>query len=373
MTDYAPNLEDFLQWEDNEEDVDPTSTSTTKEENDNEEVDLIGDDSNEQTDNEEATETQDDVETQVPDTNEEEVQEESEDSKSQVELVYDIMSKSGLLTLPEEFKFDGSVDKLAEALDITKQNMQLEMAQNLWDKLPDNFKVLLEYGLAGGTDLNKVTEVVEGQVDTSKLDVENEKDQRYIVETYLKKTTKFTQDKINKRINMLYESDMLEDEANDNLKELKAFQEEERKKLVQSEIDRKQLEKEELTKAYEVFTDITSKLDIAEPRKKQILQAVWDTAKYDGKNNTSLVEHIDNQIRNNPEHFAQLVNIYLDYDPKEGFKDVGKSNRKATTNAAKNLRNTLQDLLNGNNVVKAVSSSKKDGSGFDFEQFIKYS
>lgn len=372
MTDYVPNLEDFLQWEDADE---VTTEKDPFEGNGKEEVVLEDKESQEQPDsnNEEATETEDNVVTPEPNSEAEESSEDNVES-TQVDVVFDIMNKAGILELPEDFKFDGSVEKLVEALEITEQNRQLQMAQNLWEKLPEDFRAVLEYGLAGGTDLSVVQGVVNNQINLDKLNIEDEKDQKTIVKTYLEKTTKLTPEKINKRIKMLYDSDLLEDEANESLNELKAIQVEERKKLVQDELDRKALEQEELNKAYTVFTDIASKLDVPDKRKQDIVKAVWESSKsYDGKTPMSYVEHIDNQIRNNPEHFAQLVNIYLDYDPKVGFKEVGKSTRKATTAAAKNLRDTLQDILNGNNVVKAVSNPKKDSSGFDFEQFIKYS
>jgi hypothetical protein len=365
---YTPSLEDFLQWEDNDDTVVVEGADPTIEEN-NEDV------------TEEATETEDTVQEESTTTTEENTTEEqpsTEESEgeepSQISMVFDVMSKSGILNLPDDFKFDGSVEKLAEALELTEQNMQIKVAQNLWERLPENFRTLLEYGLSGGTDINSFKEVVNNQVDLSKVNLEKEEDQRAIVEAYLKKTTKLTQDKINKRVRVLYESDLLEDEASENLKELQAIQEEEKKNLVQQELERKKLEQEEIERAYTVFSDVTSKLDVNEERKKQIMKAVWETSnKYDGKNKISYVEHIDEQIRNNPEHFAQLVNIYLDYDPKVGFKNVGKGNKSAATAAAKNLRDTLQDLLNGNKVVQAVSNPTKGSSGFDFEQFIKYS
>jgi len=385
---YTPSLEDFLQFEDsgmdNEvtDDLNDPLDNNTGEANIEEEV---------QTEEDPITIEEEVIEeiveeagktTTTEETTEEEVEEESKEegeeettSPGQLETIYSIMDESGLLSLEEGFEFDGSIDKLIEAVNQTKENLEVQAAQTLWNRLPENFRTILEYGIAGGTDLEAVKEVVNNQIDLNRIDIENENHQRKIVETYLKKTTKFSDTKIKRRIQMLYDSDLLEEEASEVYPDLKVFQEEERLKVVEEESKQRQVEQKHLEEAYTTFTNIASDMPVSDTRKQQIVEAVWASAKYDGENESSYMEYVDDTIRNNPEHFAQLVNIYLDYDSRKGFNVTGKSSRKANTQAAKNLRNTLQDLLSGNASVIASSTLRDPGdtSGFDFEKFIKHS
>ncbi len=372
MSDYIPSLEDFLEFGDDEVNVDKGGNEVVTDD-----LQDPMDSHQESTTEEVTTEVAEDTtgdSSEAPETPEEE-NETSEEGKdvSQASVVYDIMAKSGILQLEEGFEFDGSVDKLAEALDMTKNNLKLEAVSAMWEMLPEDFKTILEYGLSGGTDINAVKDVINKQVNLSKLNIENEDHQKVLVEEYLKKTTQYSEDKIKQRIRKLYDSDLLEEEAVEALKELKTLQEKERADLAQREVDKKKAEQDEIKKAYNVVQQVVKeKLEVSENRKKQIVDAVFTTGKYDGKNETSYIDYVDDLIRNNPEHFAQLVNIYLDYDPAKGFKNIGNS-KKAESKAAVTLRDTLQDLLSGSTVVKAVASKTSSGnSDFDFESFIKF-
>jgi hypothetical protein len=392
---YVPSLEDFLKFEDTESDTDPTNDGddmgidpsetdvdvdpTIEEDNPVVEtpeiiVDEQGEEDTSDVDTGDSVEPEETLEEADSEEDDQE-EEQPETGNNQIDTVFNVMNQSGLLALNEGFEFDGSVDKLIDAVNQTKQNMEMQAAESLWSRLPEDFRSVLEYGLAGGTDLEVVKEVTNNQVNLNKINIENEDHQKQLVEAYLRKTTKFSDNKINKRIKVLHESDLLEDEATEAYNELKVIQEEEKQKLVQQEVERQRLEQQELEKAYHAFTGIAKDMDVSDTRKQQIVDAVWNVGKYDGENEMSYIEHVDDMVRNNPEHFAQLVNIYLDYDPNKGFKVTSKSSRKANTQAAKNLRNTLQDLLSGNAAVTATSATENSGnnSGFDFEKFIKHS
>lgn len=329
-----------------EEDINTSSTTEVEDSSDNEE-----DTSADVEDVTEEDASDDDIDPASTDT-----------SESPLEAYYNFLVEQDLLYLPEEFKFDGTPESFQKAVQASQENVELKGAQALWNRLPEDFQLVLEYGLNGGTDINKVRQIIDNQFNLSDANLEDVKTQKDLVRAHLSKTTRYSDKKIDKVINRLISVGELEEEAESALTELKDLQAEERKQLAERAAEETQQRQEQLKKSYEDFSQVVADLNgVSKKQKDQIIRSIWTTGQYGNHENISYFNYVDSQVKSNPQHLAQLAEMYLSYDPKKGFKsDV--VTRKAKTELNKNFRNSIDKLTKGKSKVKGGSSSKLKGN-----------
>lgn len=96
---------------------------------------------------------------------------------------YEFLKEYGVLSTPDDFEFDGTPEKLQQALDLTRESLKETTARSLWETLPEDFKPLLQYALAGGKSLDDYMEAY-AQPDYTTLDLSNPDNQRRVMYDY---------------------------------------------------------------------------------------------------------------------------------------------------------------------------------------------
>lgn len=381
---YVPSLDELIILDDfetdNFEELATTSPETTEDPADTEQEGIEGVDTEEEVTDDTELDTELETGKDEPSDDivepEEEVETEEDNSETnQIGTFYNFMKKSGALNVQEDFEFDGTLDGLLNAIEESTNNTKKSLVQEIWKSLPEDYQIVLEHGLNGGNDIKKVYDALSANsLGISDYDIENVNHQEEIMRKYLKRTTKYTDSKIESRIKMFRDSDILEQESESAWKELKEFEKADKAKLIEDQKKQERLERENIEKSYKVFQNVTNDMNVTDARKKQILDAVYGKGTYNGKKQ-SYFDYVDDLVFNNPEHYAQLVNLYLDYDPKKGFNLNKNKSRKAKTEAARNLRNELNDILNSAGIPTPSKKSGKEAldKSFDLEKFIKYS
>jgi hypothetical protein len=292
----------------------------------------------------------------------------------QLKKQYEFLETQGIIQgLPKDFEFDGTPEKFEEALSVSKSNLQIQAAREIWSSLPHDFQVAFEYALSGGTDIKQVQKFVGGSLNYDEFDLENREDQKYLLEQHLKKTTKLSDTKIARQIKYWQDTDTLEEEAELAINELKNLQEQEKQELLQQQAKQKELQEKQLVDNYTTFKNTVSELkDFPDKRKDEIVRSIWHPQKINGQEQTYF-NYIDKQVKSNPEHLAQLASFYLDYDPQKGFNMSKKSVTKTKSKIMKSFRDDLQQLLSGTNTVHKSSSTSQPGvESFDMEKFLQY-
>jgi hypothetical protein len=303
-----------------------------------------------------------------------EIKPEEDALKGALDTQFNLLKGLGALPgLPDDFVFDGTPEKFEEAIQVSNERLQESLLQQVWQALPENFRVVLEYGLNGGTDIDSVKALAKDQIDFNQFDLENLEDQKWLVENYLRKTTKYSDSRIKNQLKYLHEEGLLEEEAETAIQELYKIEQAKKAELFEAERSKQKQLEEQVVKQYESFVTSAAALELPQPRKEQIVQAYWNPIKIQGKNQTYF-NYLDGKIKSNPEHLAQLVDIYLTYDEAKGFGMSKKTQQKAQTTAAKDFRNKVVELLSGTSAVHKSSSANQPGvEDFDFKTFLKYS
>lgn len=270
--------------------------------------------------------------------------------------------------LPEEVDteeiqdFDDLLEKLQEQQLLASQ----ALVESYKNSLPDKIKQLVETWEEGAEEeaFNKVLATKKEQVKLEKLDEDSIKGnidtQKAILKTYLLKTTKLTEEKIDKHISRLESIEELEEEALTTAKELKDLlqneEQEIKEKVKQNQIKRAEQaikQKENLKSTISKTKAIIGDIQVTDGEKKEIENYLFNPVAKDQNGNP--IFYIQKLMLDNPEEMTVKLN-YLAVVTK-GFTDWSKITKKAETKAAKKIDTTF------NPPPKQISNKKQTGSG----------
>lgn len=271
-------------------------------------------------------------------------------------------------------EFDGTAEGLKEAM-----NKEIYSGIEAYKaSLPEDVKKIID-GYEVGVPLEKLLELNKEKLNVSTIKesdiINNEELQKEIVRKYFKKTTRFSDKKIEQNIERLSDIGELEAEALSNITELKALVEEDEAKAIeaakrQEEEYQEQLRKywEEFDKKLEAADEIIPGLKVTKTIKQKIITNLSTAVATDQNGNP--VNKIAYYRSKHPQEFELYLN-YL-FEVTNGFSDfsvLSKGGKKAAIaeleKAARNLdinktkrsvpRNTsdpdtitgIRDFLNG--------------------------
>lgn len=271
-------------------------------------------------------------------------------------------------------EFDGTAEGLKEAM-----NKEIHSGIEAYKaSLPEDVKKIID-GYEVGVPLEKLLELNKEKLNVSTIKesdiINNEELQKEIVRKYFKKTTRFSDKKIEQNIERLSDIGELEAEALSNITELKALVEEEEAKAIEDAKRREEEYQEQLRKYWEEFDkkleaadEIIPGLKVTKTIKQKIITNLSTAVATDQNGNP--VNKIAYYRSKHPQEFELYLN-YL-FEVTNGFSDfsvLSKGGKKAAIaeleKAARNLdinktkrsvpRNTsdpdtitgIRDFLNG--------------------------
>lgn len=277
-----------------------------------------------------------------PPIEDEHIDEDNEPDPENVKGYFDFMKSVGLIDVPDDFEFDGKTETLEKALETSKHVTKVKAVEELWDALPDDFKPLLEFGLAGGKSLKQYMDAY-APIDYDNIDLSNEETQKAVIRQYRKATFNHDDERIEKFIEKIDSKGGLEEEAEDALQELINLREEQKANLIRqaeaAEAQRKQAAQEQVA----LLSSIVDKVDyIEDARKARVKTFALTPVKIGNKVTTGLDRTLES-IFNNPEHFVQFADLLADYQESKGF-DYDRLKKKASTTANKSIKDLINSI-----------------------------
>lgn len=291
----------------------------------------------------------------------------SKNNSSQEELLKgwgEYFKENEILAEDDLEGFNGTPDSLIEAFKKREIRVGLEMVDDYKSQLPDMLKYLADNWEDGVplTDLlniksnqiryeNITDEKIEQSVDTQKA----------VYADYLRKTTKYSEAKIEKEVSRLVELDELKDESKDALKELKAIEAEaeeiikkETKKQREARIEANKKAIQTYEKTAKSIKEVIPGIKIDQKLQEEILRKTIDPVGVDGNgNNVSYIQSIRNE---DPYTFDIKLNYLMVLT--KGLTDFSKITNTITTKATKDLNKVLNTAApKGKNNIDA--SAKK--------------
>lgn len=289
-------------------------------------------------------------------TNEVEVDEEEDNKETKPEEVLnqwsDYFKENTILSENDLEDFDGTIEALTKAFEKREIRTGLEMVDDYKAQLPAELKFLAD-NWEEGVPLNELIDIRSNKIKYSlitedKLE-ESVDTQKATHKDYLKRTTRFSEAKIDKEIQRLIDLDELKDESKESLKELKVMDdqaEELLKKETKKQREARVEENAKQIKAYEKYVNSTKEvipgLKLEKKDQESILKKIIDPVGIDVYGNP--VSYLVNVRNADPQKFdtavTYLASITTD---KEGvpFNDWSKIIKTGETKATKNLENIL--------------------------------
>jgi hypothetical protein len=278
---------------------------------------------------------------------------------------FNFLKENDVILTDDDFEFTGSAEDIQTALHQTKVNLENKIKTEFWEALPDNLKPLLEYTLAGGSDIDEFLNYSK-PLDLNNVDISDPISQKLIVKEQWKLTSNFSDDKIEKLISRLEETGSLREAAEEALLEI-----EEDRKNKQAELlkQAKTKEQEEAQRIENHKKLIETELSTINEQRRQeriknfILSPIKNEQGFTSEFNLSLTN-----VLSNPKHLIQLADILADYNSNTGF-NFERLKKQFKSEAAKSFRDLLDSkLTTPKSGTPAPSKSNED---FDWDKWMQ--
>jgi len=292
-----------------------------------------------------------------------------EDKDDTASVFFDYLKSKNIVVTNENFEFDGSEEKLEEALLQTKDNVRLEVFESLMNRLPDNVQDVIKFSLqSGGRDLNDYMQFNQA-IDWDNLDTSREDVQRSIMEHYYRNVSNYDDYKIKRHIDRLEKAGDLAEEAINVIDELKDLEAQSKEDML-LHYQQQQAAMEEQNRVYRLaIQDSISKASYLEEARKQKIKNFLFNEKRTRDGSYTDYNLALNNISKSPDHMAQLADLLLDYNKDTGF-DFSRFTQKAKTAAVKNLRAQLDEIKSNAKVGMNANPSKTTKPDFDLASYL---
>ena len=243
-----------------------------------------------------------------------------------------------------ELDKDAKFEKLDDVVDLLSQVIE---ANSVPTYASDEVEEYDKYVRNGGNLKSFYDQVYAGSVDPDRIDLDDEKDQKLVIETNLKNLG-YKEDRIKNTIKRYEDAEVLKDEASDALESIKEYTDKKAKTLLANQ-EKEKLESEKRNKAFvdNVISYVNNLKDI---------QGV----EVDSKTKREIVDYI---FRVTPDGTTQFQKAYASdvvknlvgsaYYMKYGDSLLSKTSKKATDAALNKVRDKL----------KASKGKRNTGSG----------
>ena len=291
---------------------------------------------------------------------------EGDEEEVDYEPYFNFLKEQGVIMTPEDFKFDGTEESFAKALDATKDLQYKSAVEELWKSLPETGKPLLKYFLEGGTDVNKYIEAY-SEVNLDNIDLDDEDNQIKVLRQYYKEIFNYTDEKTDKLISRLQAKEGLKEGALDAVEDLKEHKTELQKRLIEDAKAERERAQKAAQKERELLTASLKELDSA--RQSKIEAILFNPIKTEDGVTTEFNYYL-NKISATPKHLVQLADLLVDYNPEKGF-NLERFEQRVLSNKTKAFR-ALIDSKSGPKraTSQGATPPRTEESHFPFDKFL---
>jgi hypothetical protein len=253
-----------------------------------------------------------------------------------------LIDKLGIELDDKEKKFDKVDDVIDLMAEIIKTNSKPEFAN-------EEVAAYDQYVRNGGSLKTLYEEVHKDSIDTSKLDLDNDKDCKLVIETNLRNLG-YKEEKIKKTIERYEDADVLKDEAEDAIEQVNEFKVKKEKTLLANQ-EKEKIEADKQNKQFfdNVVAYVNNLKDIRgvsvdSNAKKKIIDYIFRVTP-DGSTQFQKA-YASDAVKN-------LIESAYFIHPEFGENLLNKTSKKATDDAMKKVRDKL----------KASKGKRNSGSG----------
>lgn len=260
-------------------------------------------------------------------------------------VIYGMLREEGILSLPDEYEFDGEVASLRNAFEQQNSLYQQQIQEQFLNSVPEQLRDIYEAALGGVSDIDELLSLKRKQ--TTEIDLSTLDNQRFVIQEDLKQ--KGVSDAVIKNVLETLEKDgTIETEAKTiDERNRKSAQEQIKQLREQERLERERqenLQKQQIEEFARSVGQNLQTLGWSEDKQRAILKDLFETDQQ-GLNAIDVKLH---SIFQNPQALIAFTDFLQYYDPKKGFdlenykKVDSKEARKIKNNWEEKLLNTVQ-------------------------------
>lgn len=282
----------------------------------------------------------------------------------------EFLQANELVEVPEDIQdLKGTPEELQAIFEHTKKARVAKTVESIFEALPQDFKPLFEYALAGGDSLDEFLSVY-GKDPIESVNLNNEDSQRHVLREYYKRTTQYTPEKIERMISYLSDPEDLRTAAEEAFEDLTVLKAEEKEKLIQNKLrEQQEAQAAARQRTIELFNSIDSSNTIHPQRKNKVKAFFFEPIQV-GKDTTTQFNYTIQTILQNSSHQAQLGDILLEYDPEKGFS-LDRLEKKVKTKAAQGFRQLIEETLGSKPKNPQSKVTQQNSTSIDWEGFLQ--
>jgi hypothetical protein len=246
----------------------------------------------------------------------------------------------GILEAPEGFEINEEDPETSaqELIDYNRNLNYSQAEQELLGQIQDPLLVdLIKHGINGGKffDAKQFFEGTQQEIEYSQINLEEKENQVAVYRDYLKKTSKFSDNKINKIIDMLDEEGELQNEANNAVQFFVEDGKQRKEQAAQEARQRAEQERRINEQRQQSFMDSLTKSGYSRAQQQRILNS-FNNVELENGQQVREFEYKMLQLQDNPDHFIEFLTLLNEYDPSQGFT-YNRVERKKEATATKKV------------------------------------
>jgi len=270
----------------------------------------------------------------------------------QIQAYVEFLKTNNLIEIPEDLEFSGDATELETIFNYTKQRQAEKAAEELGNMLPEDFKSVLEYVQNGGQDVRGFLErhAVDPLMD---VDLTTEDGQKAAIFLALKRTSNYSDERINKIVERLAESpEDLAEEANMSYQELQQLRQTEQANEINRLKEKERTDRLAMEEKTQALHNAIDTSQYVHPQRRNKVKAFFFEPINTPQGTSTGFNQAISSILTNPEHQAQLADLLLEYDPNTGFS-LDRIERKVKTKATQQFQEAVSRILDPKQAQKA--------------------
>jgi hypothetical protein len=292
------------------------------------------------------------------------------DENSPIPAYIAFLKEHDLIDIPEDIDLEAEPQKLEEVFSFTKTSRQAKAVAELYEALPEDFKPLINYALQGGTSVEDFISTYSKPA-FAKLSLDSPEDQKSLIREHYKATSSFSDEKIDRLISLLSDSEDLKTEAEWAYRELVQMQENSKQQLIDRAAQSAKEKQEQALAAAQNLQKAIEESSFIHPQRKEKVKSFFFSPIQTGDTFTTSFNQTISNILQNPQHQAQLADLLLDYDPKAGFT-LERLEKRIKTRTAQSFQTLLQKKIDPKSQQSSSSSKSSQSPNFDWESFLQF-
>ena len=278
----------------------------------------------------------------------------------QAQAYFELLREEGIISVPEEFEFDGTFDGIKKAQEYTYQQQFDYAQQNLINSMPEKLRTVVQAGLNGVEDLDQIISM-QKDIDIQP-DITSEAAQKSIIRRELSGT--ISEEDLDELIDLYVDKGKLKTEAEKIVTRRQEQASQRIKQMQQQALQQKQLQEQQMQQFAANISQEINAQQWDRSRKQVVMNEINGSIQ-----GTPVIEAKLQRILSDPKHVVTLADFLTYFD---GAKFDLDKYRKLDSLEAEHLKNKWASKLSDTPVTLSQRQQQSNRGAVNLDDFQLY-